>query len=178
MSSPTTPQSQTLQAAVSTPSPGSWRHPRSDEIARRQKANTFDESNLRKVVWNGGALAALFYASSQYVYSPTYENWRVRELTGEIQSLGSRILALLTTSHHSPALPHLPARSLQYHNSLTPSHQEPGRNHRHSPDAYTAIASRPRPKRYTAANARNTIHHPTPLPPLAHTPKYIPRSQE
>lgn len=63
-SAPATPQTQPLQAAVSNPSPGNWRHPRSDEIARRQKANTFDDSNLRKIVWNGGALAALFFASS------------------------------------------------------------------------------------------------------------------
>lgn len=74
MSAPATPQTQTLQAAVSTPSPGSWRHPRADEIARRQKANTFDDSNLRKIVWNGGALAALFYALSQYVLHYFFRN--------------------------------------------------------------------------------------------------------
>ncbi len=67
---PATPQTPVIpQAVVSTPSPGSWRHPKADEIARRQKANTFDDSNLRKIVWNGGALTALFYASSQYVYT-------------------------------------------------------------------------------------------------------------
>lgn len=63
MPAPATPQTpSTSQAAVSTPSPGSWRHPRSDEIARRQKASTFDDSNLRKIVWNVGALGALSYA--------------------------------------------------------------------------------------------------------------------
>ncbi|KAL2040540.1 hypothetical protein N7G274_006519 [Stereocaulon virgatum] len=61
---PSTPQARILQASTSTPSPGSWRHPRFEEIARRQKANTFNDSNLRRVVWNGGALIALFVASS------------------------------------------------------------------------------------------------------------------
>lgn len=78
MATPQTPQTQTLQAAVSTPSPGSWRHPRADEIARRQKENTFDDSNLRKIVWNGGALGALFYAWSQYVYSPPPKRRKAR----------------------------------------------------------------------------------------------------
>ncbi|CAD6592770.1 MAG: hypothetical protein ASARMPREDX12_006446 [Alectoria sarmentosa] len=64
LQTPATPQTQPLQAALSTPSPGSWRHPRSDEIARRQKANTFDDSNVRKIVWNAVALVALFYVSS------------------------------------------------------------------------------------------------------------------
>ena len=85
MSAPATPQTQTLQASVSTPSPGSWQHPRSDEIARRTKANTFDESNLRKIVWNGGALAVLFYALSQYVHPPipSTNMTSISELTGE-----------------------------------------------------------------------------------------------
>ncbi|KAL2059199.1 hypothetical protein ABVK25_000491 [Lepraria finkii] len=61
---PPTPQSQILQAPTSTPSPGSWRHPRFEEIARRQKANTFNDSNLRRIAWNGGTLIALFVASS------------------------------------------------------------------------------------------------------------------
>ncbi|CAF9937194.1 hypothetical protein IMSHALPRED_011057 [Imshaugia aleurites] len=64
MATSTPTRAQTPQATISTPSPGSWRHPRADEIARRQKANTFDDSNLRKIVWNGAALAGLFYASS------------------------------------------------------------------------------------------------------------------
>ena len=85
MSAPATPQPRTLQAAISTPSPGSWQHPRSDEIARRTKANTFDQSNLRKIIWNGGALAALLYALSQYVHSsvPTTKMTSKPELTGQ-----------------------------------------------------------------------------------------------
>ncbi|KAM0794882.1 hypothetical protein BDR22DRAFT_977441 [Usnea florida] len=64
MSAPATPQSQPPQATVSTPSPGNWRHPRADEIARRQKANTFDSNNIRKIAYNGGALLILFLAWS------------------------------------------------------------------------------------------------------------------
>lgn len=36
--------------------PGKWRHPQLNEIVRRQNAATFGDKNLRKVIWNGGAL--------------------------------------------------------------------------------------------------------------------------
>jgi len=62
-STPQTPQSQTIQPVTATPSPGSWRHPRFEEIARRQKANTFNDSNLRRIAYNSGFLLALFIAS-------------------------------------------------------------------------------------------------------------------
>ena len=63
---PTTPKSQSQQpSAVDTPSPGTWQHPKFDEITRRQKASTFDDNNLRKVAFNGAALLALLYGSSQ-----------------------------------------------------------------------------------------------------------------
>ena len=50
---------------MATPSPGTWRHPKLDEIARRQRANTFNESNVRRIVYNGFALILLFYAYLQ-----------------------------------------------------------------------------------------------------------------
>lgn len=58
--SPSTPSTQVMRVAVSTPSPGTWRHPKFDEIARRQNAATFSDSNLRKLKWNAGALAVLW----------------------------------------------------------------------------------------------------------------------
>ncbi|KAL9098464.1 MAG: hypothetical protein Q9163_005879 [Psora crenata] len=64
------PQSQPpLNAPAVTPSPGSWRHPRADEIARRQRANTFNESNIRKIAYNGAALAILLYAFFHIIVS-------------------------------------------------------------------------------------------------------------
>ncbi|PVI04338.1 hypothetical protein DM02DRAFT_640041 [Periconia macrospinosa] len=56
---PTTPQAQTYQ--TSTPS-GTWKHPRFDEITRRQNATNFDESNVWKIVSNGGLLILSFVA--------------------------------------------------------------------------------------------------------------------
>ncbi|KAH6655128.1 nuclear pore complex component-domain-containing protein [Truncatella angustata] len=60
--------SATLQKTVSTPSkpasspaaetPGNWRHPRLQEITRRQNASTFSDKNVRKIAWNIAAIAA------------------------------------------------------------------------------------------------------------------------
>ncbi|KAK8002860.1 hypothetical protein PG989_002579 [Apiospora arundinis] len=41
-------------------SPGTWRHPRLQEIAKRQNATTFGEKNVKKVVYNVVALVAMF----------------------------------------------------------------------------------------------------------------------
>ena len=77
----TTPKLQTAIATApltSTPSPGTWRHPRFGEITRRKNAATFDGENVRKLVWNGGALLLLWildrfmdskYASLMHDYS-------------------------------------------------------------------------------------------------------------
>ncbi|KAI9828391.1 MAG: hypothetical protein M1832_002819 [Thelocarpon impressellum] len=54
---PATPASQTGASAVGTPATGTWRHPRFEEIARRQKATTFSDQNLSRVLWNAGALS-------------------------------------------------------------------------------------------------------------------------
>lgn len=39
-------------AAPITDSPGTWRHPRLNEITRRREASTFTEKNVRKIVYN------------------------------------------------------------------------------------------------------------------------------
>lgn len=54
---PSTPQGQAYQTGTPT---GTWRHPRFDEITRRQNAANFDESNFKKVVVNGGLLLFSF----------------------------------------------------------------------------------------------------------------------
>lgn len=56
---PSTPQGQAYQTGTPT---GTWRHPRFDEITRRQNAANFDESNFKKVVVNGGLLLFSFVA--------------------------------------------------------------------------------------------------------------------
>ena len=62
-SAPSTPKSQPREEAVSTPSPGLWRHPKFDEITRRQNATMFDENNLQKIVWNAVALSGTYILS-------------------------------------------------------------------------------------------------------------------
>ncbi|KAL8677190.1 MAG: hypothetical protein Q9186_006366 [Xanthomendoza sp. 1 TL-2023] len=62
-STPATPQSaksQTPQSVAATPSPGRWRHPDFDEITRRQKASTFDGTNLHRIIWNIGFVVVLY----------------------------------------------------------------------------------------------------------------------
>jgi nucleoporin POM34 len=64
MAAPATPQAQTRQAPqLHTPN-GTWKHPKFDEITRRQYATTFDESNVRIVVANGALLTASFFADA------------------------------------------------------------------------------------------------------------------
>ncbi|PNY28391.1 Meiotically up-regulated protein [Tolypocladium capitatum] len=43
-----------------TDSPGTWRHPRLDEITRRRNATTFSEKNIRQIAYNAAALLALW----------------------------------------------------------------------------------------------------------------------
>ncbi|KAI4169177.1 MAG: hypothetical protein LQ343_005885 [Gyalolechia ehrenbergii] len=62
MASPATPQSTNArisQSATATPSPGRWRHPGFDEITRRQKASTFDDSNVQRITYNTGFIIVL-----------------------------------------------------------------------------------------------------------------------
>lgn len=70
---PSTPASQSIAAAAATPSPGRWRHPKFDEITRRQSANTFDDKSVRLIVWNGGALLLLWLFSANLESYSWYE---------------------------------------------------------------------------------------------------------
>jgi len=59
-SAPSTPAAQTAQP----PTPGgAWKHPKFDEIARRQYATTFDERNVRAIVANVGLLFLSMYGN-------------------------------------------------------------------------------------------------------------------
>lgn len=59
---PVTPSAQRQQQPA-TPT-GAWKHPKFDEITRRQYATTFDERNVRTILVNGAILAASFFALS------------------------------------------------------------------------------------------------------------------
>ncbi|OAA40302.1 Nuclear pore complex component [Metarhizium rileyi] len=54
-------QSTPTKATTPAPdSPGTWRHPRLDEITRRQNATDFSEKNIRQIAYNIVALLALW----------------------------------------------------------------------------------------------------------------------
>ncbi|KAL5113589.1 hypothetical protein ACEQ8H_008537 [Pleosporales sp. CAS-2024a] len=61
---PSTPTTPAAQADVASTPGGAWKHPRFDEIARRQYATTFDERNVRAIVANGGLLLLSVYGSA------------------------------------------------------------------------------------------------------------------
>ncbi|KAF2703398.1 hypothetical protein K504DRAFT_538832 [Pleomassaria siparia CBS 279.74] len=62
---PVTPaaQRQQQQHQMATPT-GAWKHPKFDEITRRQYATTFDERNVRAIFFNGALLVASVLALS------------------------------------------------------------------------------------------------------------------
>jgi len=62
-----TPAPSTPAAA---PSPGTWRHPKFDEITRRQQASTFTDRNRRKIIWNFSALLLTWPLDWYIVSSP------------------------------------------------------------------------------------------------------------
>jgi nucleoporin POM34 len=57
-SAPSTPAAQKVQQ-LDTPS-GAWKHPKFDEITRRQYATTFDERNVRIILANSALLLLTF----------------------------------------------------------------------------------------------------------------------
>lgn len=65
-SAPSTPVSRAGQAAGSNPPTGSWRHPRLDEISRRQNAATFNDRNVKSVLWNLVLLLITFRAPALF----------------------------------------------------------------------------------------------------------------
>jgi nucleoporin POM34 len=59
---PGTPGTPSAPVDQATPG-GSWKHPKFDEIARRQYATTFDERNVRAIVANAGLLFLSVYGN-------------------------------------------------------------------------------------------------------------------
>lgn len=60
-SAPATPLAQNEQEVAT---PGKWKHPKFDEIARRQHATSFDERNVRAIVINAILLSGSLLANS------------------------------------------------------------------------------------------------------------------
>jgi hypothetical protein len=60
---PSTPKAQSAAAPMpSTPTTGTWQHPRFDEIRRRQAATTFTNKNVTQIAYNAGAIAVFWFA--------------------------------------------------------------------------------------------------------------------
>lgn len=57
-----TPVKPTAVDGPATDSPGTWRHPRLDEITRRRNATTFAEKNVRQIAYNVVALLGFWSA--------------------------------------------------------------------------------------------------------------------
>ncbi|PBP27539.1 hypothetical protein BUE80_DR001399 [Diplocarpon rosae] len=60
MSTPARPSTPVAQPAPSTPLTSTWRHPKYDEIVRRQKNATFTSANIAKIVYNASSMALVF----------------------------------------------------------------------------------------------------------------------
>ena len=61
---PTPAKATPVKGAPVTDSPGTWRHPRLDEITRRRNTTTFSEKNVRQVAYNVAALLMLWSLSA------------------------------------------------------------------------------------------------------------------
>ena len=57
---PSTPVAQSTPSS-STPATGTWRHPKLDEIVRRQNASNFTAANVKKITYNAAGLAVIFF---------------------------------------------------------------------------------------------------------------------
>lgn len=69
-------------AAPVTESPGTWRHPRLNEIARRRNASTFSERNVQKIVWSVLSILTLWLAQvlaksyvSPQLFTISFRTW-------------------------------------------------------------------------------------------------------
>ncbi|KAI0135676.1 NPCC-domain-containing protein [Daldinia grandis] len=59
-----TPKKSTPATPPVTDSPGTWRHPRIEEITRRQEATTFTDGNIKRIAVNIVVLVALIFLHS------------------------------------------------------------------------------------------------------------------
>jgi len=70
--SQTTPQTPNSNSQIVN-QPGTWKHPRMDEIARRQNADVFNKDNINRALFNGVMLISSFiipsYTANMFVYN-------------------------------------------------------------------------------------------------------------
>ncbi|KAF9691330.1 hypothetical protein EKO04_010915 [Ascochyta lentis] len=99
MAPPTTPHTPQLHTPLHTPQHtpqlqtpqhtpnGTWRHPKFDEITRRQYATAFDETNVRSIVANAALLAVSLFAHA---------------LTSKVKLLEYAATPINALVHHTP----------------------------------------------------------------------------
>ncbi|KAL2760708.1 hypothetical protein ACRALDRAFT_1073554 [Sodiomyces alcalophilus JCM 7366] len=104
-----------------TESPGTWRHPRLNEIARRREATTFSDKNVRRIFWSVLAIVGVWavQVGLRYFISPelitgttrTYLGWArfVLQLIPLI-NIGLAVLPLLRPSDTLEDIPLTPAQ--------------------------------------------------------------------
>ncbi|EPS37752.1 hypothetical protein H072_8560 [Dactylellina haptotyla CBS 200.50] len=74
MPAPTTPSRTAAAPPNGQGTPGSWKHPKFDEILRRQDARSFSDRRLTQALKNGGALAVSLILSYVFYNSRLYTN--------------------------------------------------------------------------------------------------------
>ncbi|KAF2113879.1 nuclear pore complex component-domain-containing protein [Lophiotrema nucula] len=91
---PSTPASQTQQ--VATPN-GAWRHPKFDEITKRQYATTFDERNVSTIFGNVVALLVSFLAVPMLGRIAVLRNWVIGPCDKVVQTIPYHSWIILST---------------------------------------------------------------------------------
>ncbi|KOS18689.1 hypothetical protein ESCO_000412 [Escovopsis weberi] len=80
-----TPAKTPVKGSAGTDSPGTWRHPRLDEITRRRDKTTFSEKNVRRIAYNVVALLCM-WTFQLFVQLKSIDGFtlpqRLREYTG------------------------------------------------------------------------------------------------
>jgi nucleoporin POM34 len=60
MATPKTPSTPAAQLSASRTQPGTWIHPKFNEIARRKNASTFGEKHMHRIIYNIGGILVMF----------------------------------------------------------------------------------------------------------------------
>ncbi|KAI0169607.1 NPCC-domain-containing protein [Hypoxylon sp. FL1284] len=116
-----TPKRQAVATPV-TDSPGTWRHPRMQEIIRRQEAATFTDQNLRRIAVNVAVLLAVVLVHGLLArvlpsrrafpylvwYYSRYAYWAV--LAVPLFNIGANLLPLVRTKDDLSDIPLTPSQ--------------------------------------------------------------------
>ncbi|ROT39255.1 nuclear pore complex component [Sodiomyces alkalinus F11] len=99
-----------------TDSPGTWRHPRLDEIARRRNATTFSDKNVRRIFWSVLAIVGIwavqvglrYFIGPELIKGPTrtYLGWaRLALQSIPLVNIGFAVLPLLRPNDNLDDIP-------------------------------------------------------------------------